>query len=512
MAMEHEGWKPLMAELAERRKRALDAGGADRIAREHRLGRSTARERIAALADPGSFLEFGTLVTTPTEKGDMGPTFICGLGEIDGRPVAIGAEDFTVEGGAVGVHLQRIKGSWGGFIEELALGYRIPLVLLMQGTGGSVLIQELKGYAELQATNPLYPVFELLDKVPVLTAVLGPTAGSSAARASIAHFSVMSKDNGCLFTGGPPVVRQALGRKVDKFELGGWEVQAKTAGLIDNAAETEAEALAELRQALSYFPQNAACRPSVTPDGAWLQNDQDALLSIVNPDPRWPYDAQALIHCLADSGTFFEIGPDYGQALRVGFARFEGHVAGVLATDARHMAGALETHSSQKQTRFIETCDAFDIPLVYLADVPGFMVGPEAERAGTLKFASEAVRAIQQTKVPVFTVQVRRSFGLGGQATGNGNPTSLRLAWPSGVWGDMPVEGGVEAAYRAELEAAAPEDRAALKRRLAERFDAQTSIWRTVERFGVEEMIDPRETRRYLGRLLRLAYALPVGS
>lgn len=509
MAGEHDGWKPLMAELATRRERALEAGGPDRIAREHRLGRSTARERIAKLTDPGSFLEFGMLVTTPTEKGEMGPTFICGLAEIDGRPVAIGAEDFTVEGGATAVHLQRIKGSWGGFIEELALGYRVPLILLMQGTGGSVLIQELKGYAELQATNPVYPVFELLEQIPVLTAILGPTAGSSAARAALAHFSVMSKDNGCLFVGGPPVVKQALGRAVDKFELGGWEVQVKAAGLIDNAAETEAEALAQIRSALSYFPQNTASRPSVTPDGDWSANDQDAIFEIVNPDSRWPYDAQELIRCLADAGTFFEIGPDYGQAIRTGFARFEGHVAGVLATDARHMAGALEVHSSQKQTKFIETCDAFGIPLVYLADVPGFMVGPEAERAGTLKFASDAVRAIQRAKAPVFTVQVRRSFGLGGQATGNGNPTSVRLAWPSGVWGDMPVQGGVEAAFRAELDAAPPEARAALKQKLAERFDIQTSIWRTVERFGVEEMIDPRETRRYLGRLLRLAYALP---
>lgn len=510
MAGPHDGWKPLMAELAQRRQRALEAGGPDRIAREHRLGRSTARERIAKLTDPGSFLEFGMLVTTPTEKGVMGPTFICGLAEIDGRPIAIGAEDFTVEGGAVGVHLQRIKGSWGGFIEETALAYRIPLVLLMSGTGGSVLIQELKGYAELQATNPVYPVFELLDQIPVLTAVLGPTAGSSAARAALAHFSVMSKDNGCLFVGGPPVVKQALGRQVDKFELGGWEVQVKTAGLIDNAAENEADALGQIKAVLSYFPQNAVSRPSITPEGAWSENDQDAIFEIVNPDSRWPYDAQALIRCLTDRDSFFELRPDYGQAIRTGFARFEGHVAGVIATDARHIAGALEVQSSQKQTRFIETCNAFSIPLVYLADVPGFMVGPEAERAGTMKFASDAVRAIQRTKVPVFTVQVRRSFGLGGQATGNGNPTSLRLAWPSGVWGDMPVQGGVEAAFRAELDAAPPEERAALKKKLAERFDIQTSIWRTVERFGVEEMIDPRETRRYLGRLLRLAYALPV--
>ena len=500
---EHPGWAPLLAEMEQRRRIALAAGGESRIEREHRLGRTTARERITSLADAGSFLEFGTYVTTPTEKGNLGPSFICGMAEIGGRPVAIGAEDFTVEGGAVGIHLQRPKGAWGGFIEEAALGFRVPLVLLMQGTGGSVMLQEIKGYPELQATKPMYPMFELLTEVPVLVAVLGPTAGSSAARAGLSHFSVMTKDNACLFAGGPPVVKQALGMTIDKMTLGGSDVHVKSSGLIDNLAENEAEALQQIRSVLTYFPQNVRSATSVS--HTWQAGDQSELLSIVNPDGRWPYDAQALVRCIADTGSFFEVGAEFGQSLRTGFARFEGHVAGVVASDARHMAGALDAPSSQKQARFIETCDTFRIPIVYFADIPGFMVGPDAERTGTLKFAAQALRAIQQAKVPCFTVQVRRSFGLGGLATGNGHPASVRLAWPSGTWGDMPVQGGVEAAFKAELAAVPPAERAALKKKLEERFAAQTSIWRTVERFGVEEMIDPRDTRRYLVRLLRLA-------
>lgn len=502
-------WPDLLAELERRRAVAHAGGGPSRVDREHRLGRSTARERIAKLADDGTFLEIGTLVSTPTEDGSLlASTFVCGLCEIDGRPVAIGAEDFTVEGGSVGVHLPKYKGGWGGFIEDFAIGYRIPLIILSNGVGGSVTLQDAIGYPELQASNPTFPMFDLLNMVPVLTAVLGPTAGSAAARAHMAHFSVMSEDNGCLFAGGPPVVKQALGQEVDKFTLGGAAVHTRASGLIDNACPDEASALEALRTALSYFPDHIGARPAVVSE--WQAEDQENLLKIVSPNMRRAYDAQALMRCIADTGSFFEVSPDYGRSLRTGFARIEGHTVGLIASDCRHLAGSLDVTASWKQARFVETCDKFNIPITYLVDVPGFLVGPKAEEAGTLKFGALALRAIQQAKVPVYTVQVRRSFGLGGVATGSANPLSIRLAWPSAAWGDMPVEGGVEAAFRAQLEAAAPEDRAGLKRRLSERFASQTSIWKAVENFSAEEMIDPRETRTYLARLVRLFYRRPL--
>lgn len=504
-------WAPLLEELERRREVALASGGPDRVAREHRYGRSTARERILKLVDEGTFLEIGTFVTTPTTDGSpLAATFVCGLCEIDGRPVAIGAEDFSVEGGGTGVHLARYKGGWGGFIEEFALGYRIPLVMLINGVGGSVILQDSIGYPELQAANPTFPMFDLMEKVPVLAAVLGPTAGSSAARANISHFSVMTRDNGCLFAGGPPVVKQALGLEIDKFALGGADVHARASGLIDNQVANEDEALAALKRALSFLPDNVGSRPAVLDH--WEANDQDELLAIVPPSLRRIYDVHAMIDCIVDRGSFFEIAPDYGRSLRTGFARIEGHVVGVLASDNRFIAGSLDVPSSLKQVKFVEMCDRFHIPLAYLADVPGFLVGPKAEEAGVLKFGSLALRAIQQAKVPVYTVQVRRSYGLGGVATGNANLLSLRLCWPSAAWGDMPLEGGVEAAFRAELAAVAPEDRAALKKELTKRFEAQTSVWRAIENFAAEEMIDPRDTRRYLARLVRLAYRQPISG
>lgn len=504
----HPEWASLLEELERRRAVAMASGGPQRVEREHRYGRSTARERILKLVDKDSFLEIGTFVTTPTKDGSpLASTYVCGLAEIDGRPVAIGGEDYSVEGGGTGVHLPQAKGGWGGFIEEFALGYRIPLIMLINGVGGSVILQDAIGYPELQAANPTFPMFDLMEKVPVLAAVLGPTAGSSAARAHLSHFSVMTKDNGCLFAGGPPVVKQAMGLDIDKFALGGADVHVKTSGLIDNLAANEDEALAQLRLVFAYLPNNVGERPLVK--GEWSENDQEELLAIVSPSTRRIYDAQALIRCVADMGSFFEITPDYGRSVRLGFGQIEGHTVGMIASDSRTLAGSLDVQSSLKQTKFVEMCDTFHIPIAYFADVPGFLVGPKAEEAGVLKFGAMALRAIQKAKVPVFTIQVRRSYGLGGVATGSADPMSLRLCWPSAVWGDMPLEGGVEAAFRAELDAVPPEERAALKEKLVRKFENQTSVWRAIENFSGEEMIDPRHTRRYLSRLVKLYYRRP---
>ncbi|WP_370185063.1 acyl-CoA carboxylase subunit beta [Rhodococcus wratislaviensis] len=494
-------WQPLLDELEQRRAAAYDAGGEARTRREHDLGRFTARERIDMLCDPGSFLEFGTFTTTPTPDRILPSSMICGLAEIDGRPVAVGAEDYTVEAGAVGIHLRKIKGSFGGFIEELAYGYRIPLVLLLQGVGGNVYLQELKGYAELVSSLGTAPMFDLLDRVPVVTAVLGPAAGSSAARAGISHFSIMSEPHGCCFAAGPPLVKTALGLEVDKFQLGGVDVHTRRSGLINNPAIDEPDAFAQIRRFLSFLPSEATSLPPTVE--SWTTADPNDLFSVVSPNGRRAYDVHALISGVFDTDSFFEMTPNFGPSLRTGLARLEGMPVGVLATDNRHLAGSMNAPAARKQADFVRMCDRFGLPLVYLVDAPGFLVGPEAEAEGVLTFGADALRAIHEVTVPVYTVQVRRSFGLGGQATGNPGPTSLRLSWPSGIWGDMPVQGGIEAAFKAELENSA--DKAALRAELEERFRKQTSTWTTVERFGVDEMIDPRDTRKYLGRLLRLA-------
>jgi acetyl-CoA carboxylase carboxyltransferase component len=365
-------------------------------------------------------------------------------------------------------------------------------------------MQEEKGYPELISANSAFPVFELLSRVPVVAAVLGPTAGSSAAREVITHFSVMSRRNGCLFAGGPPLVKQALGLEIDKLALGGADVHTKVSGLIDNAVDEEPEALDEVRRFLSYLPSNVWSLPPAT-SPAEPSNDADEMLEIVSPNARRAFDPLRLISCVVDGGSFMEIAPDFGRSLRTGLARLDGFPVGVIASDPRHLAGALDAPASEKQTRFVEMCDAFHVPIVYFVDVPGFMIGPEAEASGVLRKGARAIQAIHRATVPVITVQVRRSYGLAALATGSPNHRSIRLAWPSGTWGDLPVAGGIEAAYRAEI--AAAEDPDALRAELQRRLEAQTSPWRTVERFGLEEMIDPRATRSRVAELISLYYS-----
>jgi acetyl-CoA carboxylase carboxyltransferase component len=501
-ASEADSWEALLAELERRKAFSLTSGGADRVEREHGRGRLVARERIDLLADPGSFRELGGLATTPAAGGEQLPSsLVCGICAVDGRPVAVAAEDFMVAGGGVGVHLARLKGSWGGFIEELAYEYRIPLVILLNGVGGSIVVQEVKGYPALVSTMTLFPMLELLSRVPVVAAVMGPTGGSSAARATLSHFSLINRPSGCLFVAGPPVVRQALGTTIDKMDLGGADVHLRS-GVIDNGGDSDADVCGQIRQFLAYLPRNVWELPGRVETGDPVDRPIDEVLEIVSPNGRRPYDCHALIRAIVDRDTFFELAPEYGPSLRVGLARIDGHAVGILASDSRHLAGALDGPSSDKQARFAELCDTFHLPIVYLADVPGFMVGPDAEKTGVLRRGTRAVAAIQRVSVPVFSIQVRRAYGMAAQGTGSTNRLSLRIAWPSGEWGDMPVSGGIEAEFRPLIESAP--DPEAKRKELLEQFAYQTSIWRTVEKFGVEEMIDPRDTRKLLAELLAL--------
>jgi acetyl-CoA carboxylase carboxyltransferase component len=500
-----EAWQRMLDDLEERREWAHAGSGPERLEREHSRGRYVARERVHKLLDPGTFMEFGSLVTTPDADGksEVPTTFVCGLGEIDGRPVAVGAEDFTVQMGGMGTHLSRFKMAFGGFLEELAHDFKIPLVLLLHGVGGSIAIQEAKGYPTLVSTMNAYPVFELLDRVPVVAGVMGPSAGASAARAAATHFSVMSRPHGCLFVGGPPVVKQSMGFSIDKFELGGVDVHTKQSGVIDNAADTEEEIFEQIRQFLSYLPSNVWEPAPFVESEDPIDRPLDRLLEIVSPSDRRAYNAHALIEEIVDRGTFFEVVRDYGRSVRTGLARIGGYPVGIFATDPRYQAGAIDGPAADKQTRWADTCDLFGLPIIYLVDVPGLMIGPEGERTGVLRRGSRAVQAIQRARVPVFTVHVRRAYGLAAQGTGNLNGHSLRLAWPTGQWGDMPVPAGVEAEYGAEI--AAADDPVAKRKEVTESFAAQMSMWRTVKKFGVEEVIDPRETRRALARLVALA-------
>ncbi|MER5619989.1 carboxyl transferase domain-containing protein [Streptosporangium sp. NPDC002544] len=496
-------WESALEELRRRHEEARRLGGAERVERQHTQGRQTIRERIGQIAD--NFTEVGEFATFPirdaagTQIGTLPSSYVCGLGTVDGRQVAIGGEDFTVRAGAPQTYLDRWKGGMGGFVEDLAHEYRIPLILFMEGIGGDVSAQDEKGHSYLVSSMSWRRSFELMSQVPVLVAVLGSAAGGTAGRAVVSHFSVISKGS-VLFAGGPPVVRRALGQTVDKHELGGAEMHTSVSGAMDNLAEDEVDAIDQLRRVLSYLPQNVWELPARGDRSDPVDRSCDELLKIIPENRRRPYKMREVMRTIVDRDSLFEMGPGWGRAVITAFARIDGIPVGVIGNNPMHLAGALDGAAAEKQIRFVDLCSTFHLPIVYLVDVPGFMVGPEAERRGVVRMGMRAIQSITEAEVPVVTVHVRKAYGMAVSATSNPDALGLRIAWPSSEWGDMPIEGGVEAGFRREIEQA--EDPEAFRRQAEERLLALADPWKTVEAFGMEMMIDPRRTRKVVADFL----------
>ena len=500
-------WHDELTELQQRRQWADGLGGAEAVARHHDNGRLTVRERIAALTDADSFQEVGKLagqghyqdgrVTHVTPA-----PYVMGLASIGGRPVAIGGEDYTIRGGSSWSG-DRKKGGQGGFVEELALKYRIPLVNLIDGVGGSVTSAKRRGHTVFPGVHGFETSVALMSVAPVVSVVLGTAAGGPAGRAMLSHWSLMVKDNSQVFAAGPPVVERSLGHKISKEELGGAQVAVAQAGSIDNVAGSEAECFELIRRYLSYMPTNVWELPPALPCDDPVDRRDEALASIVPKNRKKPYDMRKLVSMVVDRDSIFENQPSFGRAIITCLARLNGKVVGVIANNPMIYGGALDGKAARKQTHFIELCDTFHIPLLFFVDVPGFMVGKEAELAGTLREGMRSVYVGLQATVPMMTVVVRKCYGMAGMAATDKNGIGLKLAWPSAEWGSLPIEGGVAAAFRREIAQAA--DPAARERELEAELRVLASPFRTAEAFGVEDVIDPRETRRYLCRFIDAA-------
>ncbi|MGH7279153.1 MAG: acyl-CoA carboxylase subunit beta [Candidatus Rokuibacteriota bacterium] len=500
-------WEPEIEELKRRLELARAMGGPENVERQHKAGRLTVRERIERLLDPGSFHETGALAGVGLyDNGTLASirpaNFVMGTGRIDGRRVVVGGDDFTVRGGANDASI----GGKQGYSERMARELRLPLVRLVDGTGGggSVKTYETTGRTYVPG-NPTWDVIATaLSEIPVVAAALGPTAGLGAARVACSHFSVMVRGVSQVFIAGPPVVKRAFGEDIDKEALGGAHIHARESGVVDNDTESEDEAFAQIRHFLAYLPQNVwGVPPRTTPDDDPRRRDQ-ALLALIPRNRRRGYDVRALLCHVVDRDSLFEMGRAYGPSLVTALARLDGYPVGVLANDPMHVGGALTAAGSEKLTRFVDLCDTFHLPVVNFVDQPGFLIGVAAERAGTVRKGVRALSAIYQATVPWITVIVRRVFGVAGAGHANVQALNLRYAWPSGDWGSLPLEGGIEAAYRRELDAAP--DRASLMAQIEARLNALRSPFRTAEGFGIEEIIDPRDTRPLLTDWVSLAY------
>ncbi len=503
-------WNAEIEEIHRRRALAEQCGGPEAVARHHAAGKLTIRERIAGVLDPGTFQEVGKLAGTATYGDDGKLTgftpapYVAGIGNIEGRPVAVGGEDYTIKGGA-GYGGQRRKGGQGGFIEDLACLYRIPLINLVDGVGGSVASISRRGHATFPGSGQdgFERSVELMGMVPVVSAVMGTAAGGPSGRAILAHWTVMVKDHSQIFAAGPPVVARAYGTKVTKEELGGHRMAVDTAGTIDNAAESEADCLRQIRRFLSYLPSNVWELPPRLPCSDPIARCEDALAGIIPRSQRQPYDMRKLIEMVVDRESVFEIQPTFGRAVITSLARMNGIVVGIIAFNPM-FGGVVDAKAARKQTHFTELCDTFSIPLIFLVDVPGFQIGMEAEAAGILRAGMQGRYLNMQLSVPAYTVVVRKCYGMAGGSTIDRGGLNFKIAWPSAEWGSLPVEGGVKAAYRREIEAAA--DPAAKEAEIEDEIRRMASPLRTAEAFGVEDVIDPRETRPYLCRFLEAAY------
>lgn len=492
-------WQREIDELRRRRTLAEGMGGPEGIARQRAQGKLTARERIAAFADPGSFREFmGLSGSGRYDDGELtGFTpkpSVDGTIAIAGRKAVVTAGDFTVRGGSAG-------GVRGGMGQELsaaqrAIEWRLPYIRLLDASGGSVRSFEEYGRTYLPDGNTwTINDVRLLSLVPTVSAVLGSVAGLPAVNACMAHFNVMVERISQIFPGGPPVVKAALGIEITKEELGGDQIHTRISGCIDNLADSEAAAFDQIRGFLSYLPASVyEAAPRATADNN-PERAEEALLSIVPRNRRQTYDMRKIIGMLVDRGSFFEIAPLYGRARITGLARLDGYPVAVMANNPRHNGGATDVAAGAKAMRLMQLCDTVHLPLVSLADEPGFMVGPDSERQGIERAGARLVATVCNSRMPWVTIVLGKLYGVAGQCQHRPTGMYRRYAWPSANWGSMHIMGGVAAAYRREIAAAPNPD--AKRAEIEARLQALASPFRTAEATG-QDIIDPRDTRRLL--------------
>ena len=501
-------WKPELDDLARREAFAREMGGVDKVKRQRDQGRLTVRERIDRLVDPNSFHEIGAISGTAEydangELRNLTPAnCVFGRAKVDGRTVVVVGDDFTVRGGSADASISAKP----LMAEEMAHDFRLPIIRLIEGSGGggSVKTIETKGAANLPGgiggTRWYSYTTANMARVPVVALGLGSVAGLGAARLAASHYSVMTK-NSAMFVAGPPVVKR-LGQDLSKQELGGAEIQTRAGG-VDDAVDTEEEAFARAKRFLSYLPSSVYELPPTVPSSDDPERAEESLMKAVPRSRRQVYKMRPIINAVVDKGSFFEMAANFGRPVITGLARLEGRAVLLLASDPFHYGGSWTAEACQKVVRWVDFAETFHLPVVYLMDCPGFMIGLEAEKAATIRHGVRAMAAVNQTTVPWCTIIVRNSFGVAGVVHQPADRFSMRYAWPSAYWGSLPLEGGIEAAYRAEIDAA--EDPKAKLQEIEDRLNKLRSPFRSAESFWIEEIVDPRDTRKILCEFVELA-------
>ena len=498
-------WEKDIEELKKREKLSEEMGGKVKLQRQKDNNRLNVRERINLLLDKDSFHEIGKIAGKAEydENGELikfiPSNFVMGRGKINDRNVVVGGDDFTVRGGAADASIAQKQ----IMAEQLANEYRIPLIRLIEGTGGGGSVKSLDMDARTYIPgNPGWNwVVDNLSTVPVIALALGPVAGLGAARAVTSHISIMVKEISQMFVAGPPVVKR-VGEELTKEELGGAEIHSKN-GAIDLVVKSEKEAINITKDILSYLPSSVYELPPRSENNDNPNRKDDWLINVIPKDRRKVYKSRKIIEAVFDQDSFLELGKNYGRSIITGFARLDGWPVGVLAGDPYFYGGGWTANASNKVTRFVDLAETFHLPVVHLVDNPGFVIGSDAEKEATIRHGARALTAVYQASVPWCSIILRKVFGVAGAAHMNASKVHYRYAWPSGDWGSLPMEGGIEAAFKSDLEKSKNPEK--LLKEIEERMEKVRSPFRTAESFLAEEIIDPRDTRKLLCEFANLA-------
>jgi len=498
-------WKPLVEDLAERRERSLAMGGPERVERQRTAGKWTVRDRIDGLFDPGTFVEFGQLADSMdpglAAKGYLAADgCVTGVGEVDGRRVAVCAYDFTVMAGSMGA----VNEHKTARMRELVLRQRVPIVWLLDSAGAR--IQASSGSTFAGAGALFREQVTLSGVVPQVAALMGHCAAGTAYIPALADFLLMVRPTSSMALAGRHLVKAATGEDVDEFEMGGADVHTKVSGVADLAVEDDAECLATIRRYLGFFPAHNQEAPPVVDTDDPVDRRIDDVYDIVPTAPRRAYDVRKVIELIVDEGALLELKPDWARNLVTGLARVGGRPVGIVANQPKVLGGALDVNAADKAARFVWLCDAFGIPLVFLHDVPGFVVGTAVEKQGIIRHGAKMLFAISEATVPKVSVVLRKSYGAGYFVmNGTAYEADYIAVWPTAEIAVMGPEGMVNIIRRKDLDAV-PEgpERDAARMAMADELRKNIDPYIAAGHAQVDAVIDPAETRTAIWKGLQV--------
>jgi len=488
------GLRSLVEDLEARRERVRAGGGEEKVARQHERGKLTARERIALLVDEGTWVELGQHgrphYSQRALEGVEAPAdgVVTGYGRVDGRLTAVCAYDFTVMAGSMGMTGELKVGR----LRALALGKRIPFVWLLDSAGAR--IQEAVGSLFAGTGHLFREEVTMSGVIPQVAALMGPCAAGTAYIPGLADFVPMVRGRGSMALAGPHLVRAVTGEDVTQEELGGSRVHCRRSGVADLEVDSDEACIEAIREYLSFMPQHAEERPPPAPSADPAERMDEELLDVLPESNRKPYDMYEVVRRIVDDGRVFDMKGQWAKTIITCFARMDGRAVGIVANQPRHLGGILENDSADKAARFVNLCDAFNVPLLFLQDVPGFMVGTKVEQAGIIRHGAKMLYAVARATVPKVTVVVRKAYGAGYYVMcGSAYEPDLIVAWPSAEISVMGAEGAVSIIFRRQVEEA--EDPAATRAELVAGFQETIDPYIAAGNAMIDDVIDPRETR-----------------